>query len=305
MDNTRIVTRPDFDGIVCAVLLQEIFGSNTPILWTQPNAIQNGTTTTHANDVVANLPLKGPCKLWFDHHVSNATQYPYKGSFRIAPSAARVIADYFGDRLPARFDELIRQADKIDSAQLTLEEILRPEEYPCILLSMCIGSGNKQPERFCDRLVSLLGKVEITEVIKDPVVRSLGIQVVENNRAYNAALRAHTVMLKNVSITDFRGQQPAPDGNRFLVYSLFPDAMANVKIFEEPPHTVVKLGHSVLNRTCRVNVGCLLSRYGGGGHRGAGACRLAANDAERYVTEIIAALIRNEGSVGDQTACAT
>ncbi|KJS31810.1 MAG: exopolyphosphatase [Desulfatitalea sp. BRH_c12] len=291
---TRIITRPDFDGVVCAVLLKEVLGETTPVVWSQPNVMQRGAVPLRAKDVVANLPLAGDVALWFDHHVSNATDRSFKGLYRIAPSAARLIYEYFHDTLKSRFEELVRQADKIDDAQLSIDEILYPERYPYVLLSMSISTRKKSDEAYCDHLVHLLRTRSIEQLLVDPTVRQRCDETVTVNKAYENELLQYTTLHGHVSITDFRALSPVPDGNRFLVYSLFPEANVNVKLYHEGAYTVIKLGHSILNRTCQVNVGKLLSRYGGGGHRGAGACRFEREHADAPIAEILATLTRNQ-----------
>lgn len=295
--NTRIITRPDFDGVVCAALLKEALGANVPVIWVQPNEMQAGRVHVTPLDIIANLPLWGDAALWFDHHVSNMTDRDFKGLFRIAPSAAGLVHEYFNDKLDRRYLELVRQADRIDAAQLTLGEILYPERYPYILLSMTILIRAPSDVDYCDRLVELLRAAPIEQVIADPLVQRRCAETVSNNRAYEACLERHTVLRGHVSITDLRGIAPVPDGNRFLVYALFPQAVVNVKLFHEGPQTVVKLGHSILNRGCRINVGKLLKSYGGGGHRGAGACRFENERADTQINEIVAVLMRNEPGV--------
>ncbi|RJQ80125.1 MAG: exopolyphosphatase [Desulfobacteraceae bacterium] len=294
---TRIITRPDFDGVACAVLLKRALGEATPVVWTQPNHIQSGQFKVQRNDVVANLPLSGEVALWFDHHVSNTTDIPYEGLFRIAPSAAHLVYDYFQDKMEARQRELVRQADKIDAAQLTLDEILHPEHNPYVLLSMTIFGGRPSNDDYCDHLVDLLGTATIDQVMSDPLVRRRCEEAAAANKAYEAYLRRCTTLQGHVSITDFRDLAPVPDGNRFLVYSLFPEACVNAKLYHDGPQTVIKLGHSILNRCCRVNVGKLLSRYDGGGHRGAGAARFGKEEAGRCIDEIITVLMKNEPDV--------
>ena len=259
----RIITRPDFDGVVCAVLLREALKAELPICWTQPNEMQNGRVEVGPGDVIANLPLQAQCALWFDHHVSNATQLPFKGRYRIAPSAARLIYEYYAEQLAPRFDTLIAQTDKIDDAQLNLDEIKHPERYPYILVSMTIPAERSQLEPFCDHLVELLQMGRIEQVIADPVVKQRCDQVAIENKAYDSQLRLHTRLAGAVSITDFRHLDPVPNGNRFLVYSLFPETVVNMKIFDENGKVVIKIGHSIVNRNCRVNIGCLLAEYGG------------------------------------------
>ena len=292
----RIITRPDFDGVVCAVLLREALRAELPICWTQPNEMQNGRVEVGPGDVIANLPLQAQCALWFDHHVSNATQLPFKGRYRIAPSAARLIYEYYAEQLAPRFDTLIAQTDKIDDAQLNLDEIKHPERYPYILVSMTIPAERSQLEPFCDHLVELLQMGRIEQVIADPVVKQRCDQVAIENKAYDSQLRLHTRLAGAVSITDFRHLDPVPNGNRFLVYSLFPETVVNMKIFDENGKVVIKIGHSIVNRNCRVNIGCLLAEYGGGGHKGAGACRLDPENADKIIADILQILIDNRAA---------
>lgn len=290
----RIITRPDFDGIVCAVLLKEAMGTRIPVKWTEPAEIQSGRMQCDSKDIVANLPQPQQCALWFDHHISNEPLIPFKGLFRVAPSAAGLIFEYFGSRIDSRFADLVQQADKIDAAQLAIEEIIHPEQYPFVLISMTVCLHQACDLIYCDRLVELLRTSTIDELLKDPVVRRRCDQAVAANQAYREHLKRHTSVHGIVSVTDFRGMQPVPDGNRFLVYSLFPQTVVNVKLFYEGDLVALKLGHSIVHRGCRVNVGRLLARYGGGGHRGAGACRFDRRRSDEILSEILKILERNE-----------
>ncbi len=289
----KIITRPDFDGVVCAALIKEALGDPLPVIWTQPNEMQRGEVAVGPDDIVANLPLYGSCALWFDHHVSNAVDKPPKGLFRIAPSAAGLVYAYFQDKIDDRFKKLVQQADKIDDAQLELDEILHPEHYPYILLSMTISADQKDDSSYCDYLVSLLRTHTIAQINTDPKVAPRCHSVKARNLAYKAHLENCTRVQGTVSITDFRGMQPTPSGNRFLVYSLFPETVVNVKTFDENNRTAIKIGHSIINRGCRVNVGQLLTRYGGGGHRGAGGCRVEKDQADSCLKQIVDTLIQN------------
>ncbi len=289
----RIITRPDFDGVVCTVLLRAAIDSMLPVLWVQPNDVQHGRVAVGPEDIIANLPISGQCALWFDHHVSNEAPVGYRGLYRVAPSAAGLIYEYFQEQLAPRYRSLVEQADKIDDAQLSLDEILHPEKYPYILLSMTITANSDADLAYCDDLVNLMSSNTIDVVLANPMVHQRCKEVLAENKIYESHLRKHTRMQGEVSITDFRGIDPVPNGNRFLVYSLFPESVVNMKIFYESSKTVVKLGHSILNRNCRVNVGKLLARYGGGGHKGAGACRLDAPESESKLQEILNILVQN------------
>lgn len=289
----RIITRPDFDGVVCAVLLKVAMGKHLTILWAQPNEMQNGRIEVGPEDIIANLPIHGPCAMWFDHHVSNEPQTPFKGLYRVAPSAAGLIYEYCRKEIGPQFQKLVEQADKIDDARLSLDEILHPEKYPYVLLSMTISAEHSADLVYCDDMVELLMSRDMDEVMADPQVKKRCDRVTAENETYEKHLKQHTRTQGVVTITDFRGQAPVPNGNRFLVYSLFPETVVNMKIFNEKSKTVLKLGHSILNRNCNVNVGKLLSQYGGGGHKGAGACRLEPDGAEHHIKEILDILVAN------------
>lgn len=291
----RIVTRPDFDGVVCAVLLIEALGIDQPVKWVQPSAIQKGQVEIKEGDIIANLPYHRNCSLWFDHHYSNKPDMPYNGLFKIAPSAAGVVYEYYKDNITTDVQDLVRQTDKIDSADLNMDEILRPEKYPFILLSMTLSSRQKDDEPYWNRIVDLLGHKSMDRIMKMPEIQQRCDTVIQSNKAYEGYLRQYTREIKHVSVTDFRLLDPVPEGNRFLVYSIFPNCVVSVKIhFDEEGRGAIGVGHSIVNRNCNVNVGQMLSRFEGGGHRGAGACRFKREKADDYLSRIIDILVKNQ-----------
>lgn len=293
----RIVTRPDFDGIVCAVLLGDVLGNGTPIKWAEPNAVQNGLVEIKKGDVIANLAYNKNCSLWFDHHLSNQTSIPFKGAFRIAPSAARVVFDYYKDKFKQDYTELVKAADKIDSAQLSLDEVFHPENYPYIALDMTINCQNMADEPYWNRLVELLENHTIEIVLENIEVKKRITDAVKKNREYARFLKEYSTREKNVAITDFRPLEKAPSGNRFLVFCLFPEANVNVKIRyhnKDRDKVIVSVGHSIINRSCKVNSGKLCARFSGGGHKGAGSCSFPARQAEKNVAAILDVLFRNK-----------
>lgn len=289
----RVVTRPDFDGVVCAALLMDALGIAPPVLWVQPSDMQHRRVDIQPGDVIANLPFHEKCTLWFDHHYSNQPKMPVAGVFKMAPSAAGIVHDHYRKQLNRDYAELVHQTDRIDSADLTLDEILHPQHYPYVLLSMTIASHSDEAD-YWDRLVDLLRARPVSQVMDDPEVRRRCRRVVAANIAYEKALKDHTSLLGQVSLTDFRDLEPVPDGNRFLVYSLFPECTVNVKIVHEDDHLAsIKVGHSILNRGCNVNVGKMLADFEGGGHPGAGACRFARSKATGYLNRILHILQEN------------
>jgi oligoribonuclease NrnB/cAMP/cGMP phosphodiesterase (DHH superfamily) len=299
----RIVTRADFDGIVCAAILYEAENITYPVNWVEPNDMQHGLVEIRHDDIIANLPFAEGCALWFDHHYTNEPSQPFRGSYKIAPSAARIVYEYYKEKLQNDYAELIRQADDIDSANLTLAQVKHPENYPYLLISMTISGRNKSDEPYWNRLVQLLRATPIAQIMADEEVKARCSKAIEQNKLFEVLLRQHTRVHNRVAVSDFRSFEKAPDGNRFLVYSLFPDAMVAIKIryaLEDRHKVIVSVGHSIFNRTCRVNVGRMLAGFGGGGHAGAGATSIHKDQADIYIENIINILSHNEGIKNDR-----
>lgn len=292
----RIITRPDFDGLVCAVFIKAALGGTIPVVWVEPDAIRHCGLEIRPGDIVANLPWKEGCSLWFDHHVTNAIDKEFEGVFEIAPSAAGLIYKYYKDRFKRDFSELSAAADKIDSADLTVDEVLRPEDHPYLLLSMTIKNRDESERHYWDRLCELFLDHDIKNVIKDDDVRARCDEVVRENTEYRDHLCGRTVIDRGVALTDFTDMKIAPQGNRFLVYALYPETHVAVKVrrdYHDSDSVIVSVGHSIFNRTCNVNTGFLLSEFGGGGHKGAGACKMKISMLDKALGKIMHTLKEN------------
>jgi len=295
----RIVTRPDFDGIVCAVLLGDVLDIRQPVKWVEPNAVQRGRVDIRKGDILANLPYDDRCSLWFDHHFTNRVYRSFKGIFKIAPSAAGIIFEHYKDQFKRDYSELAAATDKIDAADLTLDEVLHPEKHGYVMLSMTVVNGAEPDEPYWNNLTDLLRQYDLQRVLENPEVKRRCRQVIRENEKYMVYLKKNTRLDKHVSITDFRDLENIPAGNRFLVYSLFPDAVVNMRIRYEKKSKemiAVNIGHSIFNRHCNVNAGLLLADFGGGGHRGAASTRFDSCKADTYLPQIIDALQKNENN---------
>ena len=249
----RIVTRPDFDGIVCAVLLIDALGIKGPVRWVEPNVLQRGQVEIRKGDVIANLPYADNCTLWFDHHHTNEIDLPFNGVFKIAPSAAGIIFEHYRDRFKRDYSELVIATDKIDSADLDLDEVCHPEKHDYVLLSMTISDGDYPSEPYWNKLVSLLGKHDLGQIMQDPEVKHRCQDVVKQNEQYAVHLKANTRLEKHVAITDFRHLENTPTGNRFLVYAMYPESFVQVRIRYEDKKketVAVSVGHSIFNPHC-------------------------------------------------------
>lgn len=295
----RLLTRSDFDGICCAVLLKEL-GLMDEMVYAHPKDLQDGKVLVTANDILANVPFVPGCGLWFDHHSSemerNALEGNYQGLSKAAPSAARVIADYYGMEQLARFEELLTYADKIDSAQLTLEEILNPSGW-VLLGFLCdprTGLGYYKDFtisnlQFCLNLVDMIGEMTIDEILAHPDTLERSNFYFENTEKAKKFYQMCSWMEGPIVISDFRIAGNAPPSNRFLVYSLFPEANISIRMIDgkDGENVSFSVGYSILNRTATVDVGSLMLKYGGGGHKVVGTCQVPYDKAEESLHEMV------------------
>jgi oligoribonuclease NrnB/cAMP/cGMP phosphodiesterase (DHH superfamily) len=292
----RILTRVDFDGVTCVVLLKHVFGKETPVTWIEPNDMDRGKVEIKSGDIIANLPYDPRCALWFDHHVTNKVDRAYKGLFKVAPSAAGVIYEYYKEKLSG-FSELVAYTDKIDSANLSPDEIASPEKYPYIILSMSLFGDTRTDSDYLNYIIDALENSDINDILKEDRVKKRIGQFIAQNEKLKAFLLSNTRIQEGVAILDTRGRADAPSGNKFLIYSLFPEVHVSVKVRADKRNDhndVISIGHSIVNRACHVHAGQLVSAYGGGGHKGAGSCSFDSRKTEAHLKEIVDTLIKNK-----------
>ena len=299
----RLVTRGDLDGLTSAVIItmKEQIGD---ILLVHPQDITDKAVELRADDILVNLPYDPRAGMWFDHHLlTSSNQSPpasYKGSHRLAPSAARLVYEYYLAQSPddpalLRLEKLVDETDRLDAALLTPDDVENPRDY--ILLGYTIDSrtGLGSFEEYFRKLVEWLKTMPIAEVLQQPEVRERIQRIRGEQNEYKRLLARNSFQVNNVVVTDLREVERLPAGNRFLVYSLFPEANVSLRVHWGPrDNTVIAaVGHSIFNRTCNTSVGELMSRYGGGGHRGAGTCVLPLENAADAIDEILFELQAN------------
>ena len=288
----RLVTRGDMDGLVSAVLLTTMENVNSLEL-IHPQDITDDKFEVREGDILANLPYHPNCDMWFDHHeLTDSNRKPpevFKGKHAILPSVARVVYDYYQSEKLSRFEPLIAETDRFDSAQLTIEDISDPRG--AILLGFTIDprTGFGIDKHFFITLVDLLKTFDIDTVLQSAEVARRVKTYLENDFRFLQVLNDHSRIDQNVIITDFRKIIKVPVGNRFLIYTLYPECNVSVRVQWGPrkEFVAVTIGHSILNRTCKTDIGRLCSDFGGGGHKGAGACTLAPAAADGKLKEII------------------
>ncbi|MDR2096345.1 MAG: exopolyphosphatase [Treponema sp.] len=296
----RLLTRSDFDGLACGVLL-EYLGLITEWKFVHPKDIQDGKVQATDNDILANIPYVRGCKLWFDHHSSETerlgTRTYFEGVSREAPSCARVIYDYYGgDAKLGRFARMIEYVDKVDSGNLTADEIVDPKGWILLGFIMDPRTGLGRFRNFTIsnyELMELLAKAciekNIDEILTIPHVKERLDVYFEQDGLFKEMLRKYSRIDKNVIFSDLRGVDPIYAGNRFLIYTLFPEQNISVWVIDgrNKTNAAVTVGYSIINRTATVDVGSLLLKYGGGGHRQVGTCQIDYADADRVIQEIV------------------
>jgi len=295
----RILTRGDLDGMTSSVLLT-MAEKITEIRFAHPKDVQDGRVPCTEEDIVVNLPFVPGCGLWFDHHVSEEAKVDgiggFKGRFEVAPSAARVVFNYYEKPEFERFQELLESTDALDSAQLAPEDVSNPQRWILLGYTLDPRSGlGPEFQKYFRWLVEYVKEVPIEKILQHPEVAKRAKRVRDESQETAKFLMAHAKQDGNVIVTDLRGVQGMPVGNRFLVYTLFPTANVEMRILSgHQGQTVIAAGHSIFNRTCPVNIGKLCGEFGGGGHNGAGTCQLPADKAEAQLKEVLARL--KEGS---------
>jgi nanoRNase/pAp phosphatase (c-di-AMP/oligoRNAs hydrolase) len=293
----RLFTRGDLDGLACALLLQEVEPIESVEL-VHPKDVQDGKVSLAESDILANLPHDPRSGMWFDHHASEAGEAApggFKGAYAQAPSAARVIWNHYRSPKFERYEDLIGETDRLDSAQLTLDDVLRPQGWILVGYTLDPRTGLGAFRDYFTHLISLSRSKTVEGVLQDPDVRERVQRVRRDDQEFLAMLQLFSQLEANVVVTDLRGQRGLPAGNRFLIYTLYPSANVWVRVADGKAgeFITIQVGHSIFNRTCKTHVGDLMHAYGGGGHRGAGTCQPSVADADRVVGEIVATLTQN------------
>lgn len=284
----RLVTRSDFDGLVCGALLLEA-GIIDNWKFAHPKDLQDGLVPVDENDCLANVPYVEGCGLWFDHHSSEHERLQlegkYKGESRITPSCARIIYEYYGgkERFP-HFDDMMTAVDKVDSGNLTIEEVLHPSGWILVGFLMDPRTGLGRWRQFTisnyqlmEKLMDCCRTMSTDEILNLPDVQERIEVYQEQTKLFQEMVTKHTKTVGNVIVTDLRGVDPIYTGNRFMIYSMYPQQNISAWIVSgRGGHGCsAAVGYSILNRTSTVDVGSLMLKYHGGGHKKVGTCQFS------------------------------
>ncbi|MDQ2694086.1 MAG: exopolyphosphatase [Pseudomonadota bacterium] len=299
----RLVTRSDFDGLVCAVLLREL-DKIDDILFVHPKDMQDGKVAITDRDITTNLPYVPGCHLAFDHHYSEVIR---RGERRPdnhvidprAPSAARVVYDHYGGRaaFPAISEEMMAAVDKADAAQFSREEILHPQGWVLLnfLMDARTGLGRFRDFRISNyqlmmQLIDYCREHSIDDILRLPDVQERVKLYFEHEEKAKDQIRRCAGVHRNLVVLDLRDEETIFAANRFLIYALFPECNISMHVMWglKRQNTVFAIGKSILNRSARTNIGALCLEHGGGGHANAGTCQVANERAEAVRRELTA-----------------
>lgn len=301
----RLITRSDFDGLVCAALLREL-QMLEDILFVHPKDMQDGLIEVTSRDIITNLPYLPNCHLCFDHHCSEAIRNGsvVRQNYILDPdadSAARVVYNYFGgsDRFSRISSEMMEAVDKADSARFDRDEILAPKDWVMLnfIMDPRTGLGRFRDFRISNyqlmlALIDYCRTHSIKEILALPDVRERVDLYNSQREDFLEQIARCSGVFGNVVVLDYREEDTIFSGNRFLVYALFPECNVSIHLLKsrQPETTVLAMGKSILNRTNPVDIGKLCLQNGGGGHAAAGTCQIPAAEADELVPSIVKAL---------------
>ena len=304
----RLVTRSDFDGLVCAVLLKEK-GVVDEYLFVHPKDIQDGKIAITKEDVLANVPYVEGCGMWFDHHASEderlkSSMLQYEGAFRIEKSAAQVIWDYYdGEKsFSDHLQSLLQAVNKTDSGDLTRDEILYPSGWIILSFIMDARSGLG---RFKDYRISnhqlMKDMVEYCRTLPPEVITTKEdiqervVRYFDQQEQFVHMMNQCSEIKGNTIVSNLLSEKVIYSGNRFVIYAMFPEQNVDVRVMlgRNNQNVVIACGHSILNRTCQTDIGELMLKYGGGGHKAVGTCQLPFENWKDKLDEIVETLQLN------------
>ena len=301
MGNYRLVTRSDFDGLVCAALLKEL-DMIEDILFVHPKDMQDGKIAITENDITTNLPYVEGGYLAIDHHLSETVRLEGQRENHIidpeAPSAARVLYNYFGgkEKFSSKWDEILEAVDKADSAQFSKDEILNPNGWVLLnyLMDPRTGLGRFREFRISNynlmmELIDSCKDHTIDEIMEFPDVKERIDMYFTLQEKFIEQVRKCATVYKNLVVLDLKNEETIYPGNRFAIYALYPECNISIHILWglRQQNTVFATGKSIVNRTSNTNIGELMLQYGGGGHQNAGTCQVPNDQADEVLKALI------------------
>lgn len=296
----RLLTRSDFDGLACGTILKSL-GIVDSYKYVHPKDAQDGLVEVNELDILANIPYIKGCGMWFDHHSSESDRtsfdFEFKGESRLEKSAARIIYEYYGGaKVMPHFEKMIIAVDKVDSGDLSYDDILNPEGWILLGFIMDPRTGLGRFRDFTisnyslmEKLLEICCTMQIEEILKDnDIIERIEVYFEQNN-LFKDMIIEKTEIFDNVIVTDLRGVDIIYTGNRFLIYSLFKEQNISIWIVDgrNKQNVSMAVGHSILNRTSKTDVGKLMLENGGGGHFQVGTCQVDYPQCDNVLKKLV------------------
>jgi nanoRNase/pAp phosphatase (c-di-AMP/oligoRNAs hydrolase) len=296
----RLVTRSDFDGLVCAILLKHI-NLVDGILFVHPKDMQDGKIAVGPDDISTNLPYVDGVHIAFDHHHSETLRNKKRDNHVIdpdAPSAARVVYDYYGglETFPASWTSMMEAVDKGDSAQFNKEEVLHAKRWELLnfIMDSRTGLGRFREFRISNYelmmdLIDFGKDHNIDQLLALPDVKERTDLYFEHEEKFKEQIKRCATVHNNLVVLDLREEEIIYSGNRFVIYALFPQCNISIHVMWglKKQNTVFATGKSIFDRSAKTNVGELMLKYNGGGHNAAGTCQVPHDQNEACLAELI------------------
>jgi nanoRNase/pAp phosphatase (c-di-AMP/oligoRNAs hydrolase) len=301
----RLVTRSDFDGLVCGLLLKEL-NLIDEITFVHPKDMQDGKVAISARDITTNLPYVPGCHLAFDHHSSEVDRAGdnHPKNHVIDPdasSAARVVYRYYGGQpvFPQISEDILIAVDKADSAQFTRDEIVQPSGWALLnfLMDSRTGLGRFRQFRISNyelmmKLIDHCRDHTVDQILALPDVKERVDLYREHEQLFREQILRCARVHGDLVVLDLRNEEVIYAGNRFMIYAMFPECRISMHVLHglRQQNTVFAIGKSILDRTSPVDVGAVCLSYGGGGHVAAGTCQIDNGRARAAMAELIGKL---------------
>lgn len=301
MGKYRLVTRSDFDGLVCAALLKEL-NMIDDILFVHPKDMQDGKIQITNRDITTNLPYVEGVHIAFDHHLSETVRLGWQKENHViepdSPSASRVLFNYYGgkQKFGKKWNEILEAVDKADAAKFTREEILNPDKWVLLnyLMDPRTGLGRFKEFRISNYqlMMELIDKcinLSIEEILELPDVKERVELYFKYSDQFIEQLQRCSAVHKNLVVLNLKEEETIYPGNRFMIYALFPECNISIHIIWglQKQNTVFAVGKSILKKSSNTNIGELMLKYGGGGHKNAGTCQIENEKADEVLQKLI------------------
>lgn len=313
----RLYTHTDLDGVMSAVLISCVEEVDE-IRFVDPGTVQAGKIPFRKTDIISDLPYDRHCGMWFDHHQSSEPKEghhddgqpssrhergvvkEFEGSWKLAPSAARVVYDYYENPYLEKFAAAVDATDLIDSGKVKREEAENPSGWFLLSNTLETAAEKQDDDKYREHVIALIRRnPDISAVLADAKVAARAANVKAELALFRKIVKESTVMVGKVAFSDMRQKPDLPRGNNYLVYSLFPDAVSSVRLMperEDNERVKLSVGHNIYHEPkCGFDVGAAMKAIGGGGHKPVGGASVKKEDAEALAKRIIAEINAFEG----------